>query len=464
MSVLLIVDDEKSLLTAIALHFQDNPDYKVITAASCKEAFTMLHENEIDLVITDLMLPDLQDGLAVMHEAKKQWYDPFVLAITGFETIENAVKAMQAGADDFMSKDFGLDELTFRIKNLLAQKETVSRLSFENRLLKETIQNHFSGYNIVGNSSAMHRLLNKIKKVAEDARATCLIQGESGTGKDLIARTIHAISKRREAPFIPINCAAIPENLIESELFGHEKGSFTGATITKQGKFEFANGGVIFLDEIGELPITMQTRLLRVLEERSFFRIGGNRPIHIDVLIISATNQDIQLKINEGKFREDLFYRLNVINLWIPPLREHKEDIRPLAEFFIEKFNKERNKQIRLSEQALQMLEIYPFKGNVRELRNVLEDAYVFCEKQVILPENLKISKLYETDLPKAANTLDPLYQLTHKKALEQFEKLYFQTLLHKNDGNITRTAAQAAISREWLSKKIKTMGIKCES
>jgi DNA-binding NtrC family response regulator len=461
MPSIVIVDDEKSMLTAIELHLQDNPDYKIITACNKEDALAILTENEIDLVISDLMLPEIEDGLAVMRIAKKQWYHPFVLAMTGFETIENAVKAMQAGADDFISKGFGLDELTFRIKNILLKKETLTRLSFENLLLRETIQKHFSGFNIVGRSDAIVHLMNKIKKVAADARATCLIHGESGTGKDLIARTIHVLSERQAAPFIPINCTAIPENLIESELFGHEKGSFTGASTSQKGKFEFANGGVVFLDEIGELPLSMQTRLLRVLEERNFFRVGGNRPIIIDVLIIAATNQDLHKKIQEGKFREDLFYRLNVINIWVPPLRDRKEDIRPLAEFFLDKFNKERNKQISISEQALQLLESYPFRGNVRELRNILEDAYVFCDSHTIQPENLNINNLFDHNISPAIKPLDHLYRLPHKQALKKFEQKYFQQLLQENYWNITKTAEKANISREWLSKKIKSLAIK---
>ena len=458
---ILIVDDEKSMLKGIELHLQENPHYTLYTASTRENALHLLSHNEIDLVISDLMLPEMEDGLTVMREAKKQWYNPSVLAMTGFETIENAVKAMQAGADDFMSKGFGLDELSYRIHNILSKKETINRLSFENSLLRETIQNHFSGFNIIGQSEPILHLMNKIKKVAEDARATCLIRGESGSGKDLIARTIHALSARKDAPFIPINCAAIPENLIESELFGHEKGSFTGALSTKKGKFEFANGGVIFLDEIGELPLAMQTRLLRVLEERSFYRIGGNTAIQIDVMIISATNQDLDSKIKENKFREDLFYRLNVINLWVPPLRERKEDIRPLAEFFIEKFNKERNKNIHISEQALNVLESYPFRGNVRELRNILEDAFVFCPTQTIRPENLKINSHLNQNSHALMNPAVMVKHLPHRQALERFEKQYFVQLLESTKWNITKAAEKAEISREWLSKKIKTLGLK---
>jgi DNA-binding NtrC family response regulator len=461
MPSLLIVDDEKSMLTGIELHLQDKPGYTIYTASNRDDAFLILSKNEIDLVISDLMLPELEDGLAVMHEAKKQWYSPAVLAMTGFETIENAVKAMQAGADDFMSKGFGLDELSYRIENILSKKETINRLSFENRLLRETIQNHFSGFNIIGRSEAILHLMSKIKKVAEDARATCLIHGESGTGKDLIARTIHALSERKDSPFIPINCAAIPENLIESELFGHEKGSFTGASSTKKGKFEYANGGVIFLDEIGELPPAMQTRLLRVLEERSFFRIGGNNAITVDVMVTSATNQDLHKKIQEGTFREDLFYRLNVINLWVPPLRERKEDIRPIAEFFIDKFNKDRNKRIHLSDEALQVLESYQFRGNVRELRNILEDAYVFCNTKTIQPENLKINNLIDQDISLKTNPIEQVHHLPHKQALEKFEIRYFHQLLQNHYWNITKAAQKAELSREWLSKKIKVLGIK---
>jgi two-component system response regulator AtoC len=464
---ILIVDDQQTMLKGIEFDLQENKNYKIFTAADKDTALQILVKNELDLIVSDLMLPAIEDGLEVIQTAKTQWYRPAIIAMTAFETIDNAVKAMQAGADDFISKGFGLDELYFRINNIFCKKKEINRLFIENQILRETLQQHYSDYQIIGKSKTMLELINKMKKVALDAKATCLIEGESGTGKDLIARVIHTLSNRRNAPFVPVNCAAIPETLIESEFFGHEKGAFTGAHIAKQGKFELANGGIIFLDEIGELPFNLQVRLLRVLEERNFYRIGGKNPINIDVMILAASNRNIANLVKTGKFREDLFFRLNVINIWIPPLRDRKDDIRPLALFFLEKFNKERKKNLRFSEKSLLLLESYDFKGNVRELRNIIEDAYVFCEGNVIKPEDLSLKKIKEQDYltPSFDNNTQIRYedfcQLTHKEAIAKFESQYFLKLLNSHYWNINETAKKAAITREWLSKKIKHLKLK---
>jgi DNA-binding NtrC family response regulator len=388
-----------------------------------------------------------------------------VLAMTAFESVENAVSAMKAGADDFIPKGFGLDEMSLRIQNMLQKKKQVDQLSIENQILRETIQRQFSDFQIIGQSPQMAELMKKIQKVGADARSTCLIQGESGTGKDLIARTIHMLSPRRNAPFVPINCAAIPENLIESELFGHEKGSFTGAYTTKQGKFEQARGGIIFLDEIAELPLHMQVRLLRVLEERSFYRIGGKNPIEVDLMVLAATNNDLKSLIEKGGFREDLYFRLNVINIIVPPLRERPEDIRQIAQFFLDKFNRQRNRKLKFSENALRQLESYPFPGNVRELRNIIEDAFVLTEGALIQPENLSFRKTLRSANHEQGNyTLelsDNFHRLTHQEAIEVFEKKYFLQLLQEYYWNIQEVARKSGMTREWLSKKIKKLGIK---
>jgi len=465
MNRILIVDDELSMLRGIEFYLQENTNYHILTASDRERALDILETNEIDLVVTDLMLPDIKDGLHIMETAKKQWYLPTVLAMTAFESVENAVNAMKAGADDFVSKGFGLDELSLRIENLLKKKKQVDQLSIENRILRETIQRQFSDFKIIGQSPKMLDLMKKVQKVAADARSTCLIEGESGTGKDLVARTVHALSVRKNAPFVPINCAAIPENLIESELFGHEKGAFTGAYTTKQGKFEHAQGGIIFLDEIGELPITLQVRLLRVLEERSFYRIGGKQAIDVDVMVISATNQDLKKLVNDGRFREDLYFRLNVINMVVPPLRDRRQDIQQLAQFFLEKFNRERNKQLKFSKKTLALLETYDFPGNVRELRNIIEDAFVFTEGDLIHPENLTFRRSdisggisgdhHTMQLP--AN----IHRLTRKKALTLFEMEYYRRLVEGTYWNIHEAAKIAGHTREWLSKKLKKLGLK---
>jgi DNA-binding NtrC family response regulator len=463
---LLIVDDEESMLKGIEFNLLDNPEYDVRTATGKEEAIEILKSSEIDLVVSDLMMPGVEDGLAVMSAAKEQWYRPSVLAMTAFETIENAVKAMQAGADDFISKGFGIDELAFRIQGMLKKKNELDQLSNANKILQETLQQHYSDYKIIGNSSQIADLLSRVQRVAADATATCLIQGESGTGKELVARTIHVMGKRKNAPFVAINCAAIPENLIESELFGHEKGSFTSAYSTKPGKFEHAKGGIVFLDEIGELPIALQVRLLRVLEERSFNRIGGKRPIDVDVMILAASNKNLFDLVQKGEFREDLYFRLNVIQIEIPPLRSRPEDIRVLANFFLDRFNTERKKRLRFSEGALQLLESYNFPGNVRELRNIVESAFVFCEGDVIQPHILALRPDYDDKMVKenvkeytpAAALLEN--GLTYHEALEKFEKNYFIRILEDACWSKIDAAKKAGISREWLTKKIQRLGL----
>ena len=457
---LLIIDDDSTMLKGIELSLEDQPNYHLKTASDRETAIDLIVKHEFDLIVSDLMIPDVNDGLDIIKKAKSMWYHPFVLTMTAFESVDNALGTMKAGADDFISKGFGLDELTLRIDNLLKKKQKIDQLEVENRILRETIQKQYSDYIIIGQSAVMKKLIQKIEKVAADAQSTCLIYGESGTGKDLVARNIHTLSSRKNAPFVPINCAAIPENLIESELFGHEKGSFTGAHMAKQGKFEIANRGIILLDEIGELPIPLQVRLLRVLEEKSFYRIGGKEPINVDVMILAATNTDLAKRVSEGAFREDLFFRLNVITIEVPPLRKRKQDIPLLTEFFLDKFNRERKKQINISPEAMQMLIRYNFYGNVRELRNVIEDAFVLCEGDEITPENLSIRKSL-TSGTSDSMTREDLTSLKYEKALERFEKAYFEKLMRKYSWNQKEAAKDAGISRKWLGVKLKRLGFR---
>lgn len=456
---LLIIDDDNTMLKGIELSLEDHPDYHLRTASDRGTAIDLIIKYEFDLIISDLMIPDVNDGLAIIKKAKSMWYHPFVLTMTAFETVDNALNTMKAGADDFISKGFGLDELTIRIDSLLKKKQKIDQLEVENRILKEAIQEQYSDYNIIGRSAVIKKLIIKIEKVAEDAQSTCLIYGESGTGKDLVARNIHAISSRKNAPFVPINCAAIPENLIESELFGHEKGSFTSAHMAKQGKFELANKGIILLDEIGELPIPLQVRLLRVLEEKSFYRIGGKEPINVDVMILAATNTDLKKLVREGTFREDLFFRLNVISIEVPPLRRRKQDIPLLTEFFLDKFNRERKKRISLSPDSMKILAQYNFYGNVRELRNIIEDAFVLCEGDKITPSNLSIRRRGSPGVGDAKIREDKTL-INYEEALEAFEKEYFERLLDKYNWNQREAARDAGISRKWLGIKIKRLGL----
>ncbi len=463
---ILVTDDDHTILSGLGLHFQDNPEYHCVTADYIEAAKKILESGEFDLVVADLMFPTAAHGLEVMRCAREQWYRPAILAMTAFDTVENAVEAMKAGADDFASKGFGLDELILRIEHLIKRKDELRKLVIENEVMRQTLRQQYNDYQIVGKSRQIRELMEKVKKIAEDAHVTCLLEGESGTGKDLIARAIHTMSNRSRAPFIPINCAAIPSNLLESELFGHEKGSFTGAYTTRQGKFEQANEGVIFLDEISELPMSLQVVLLRVLEEKEIFRIGGKRPIETDVMILAASNQDLEQLVQENRFREDLFFRLNVIKIFIPPLRDRQEDIEPLAHFFLDKFNQQRNKNLRLSYQSLEMLNTYDYPGNVRELRNIIEDAFVFCDGDVIQPSDLRFNQYRKFQYYRDKHTLDngnngSLYEYDHQNAVHEFEKLYFTRLLENNHWNLKTTAEEAGISREWLSKKIRRLDLK---
>jgi len=461
---ILIIDDDQTVLRGIELNLEDYNKFRVETASTKKKALKLLAEKEFDLVVSDLMIPETRDGLEIIQTASAQWYRPTIMVMTAHESLENAVSTMQAGADDFIAKGFGLDEFIFRIENLLKNRERIGKLERENRILREVIQTQYSDYQIIGDSAAIRLLKNKIKKVAADAKSTCLILGESGTGKELVARNIHLLSPRKNGPFVPINCAAIPQNLIESEFFGHERGSFTGAESTQQGKFEIARNGIIFLDEIAELPLPLQVRLLRVIEEKSFYRIGGKVPIEVDVMILAATNRDLKELVAEGKFREDLFFRLNVITLTVPPLRERQEDIALLVKFFLDNFNRERRRHVKITRRAMRQLQGYNFFGNVRELRNVIEDAFVLCENNEIDSPDLSVKKRGGQRLT-AAGTDTSFFtaggeELSFHKALKRFEKAYFARLLEKNAGTMGSVAKEAGITREWLTKKLKQLDL----
>jgi DNA-binding NtrC family response regulator len=461
---LLIIDDDQTVLRGIELNLEDFNNFRVETASTKKKALKLLAEKEFDLVVSDLMIPETRDGLEIIQAASAQWYRPTIMVMTAHESLENAVRTMQAGADDFIAKGFGLDEFIFRIENLIKNRDRIGKLERENRILREVIQTQYSDYQIIGDSAAIKGLKNKIKKVAADAKSTCLILGESGTGKELVARNIHLLSPRKNGPFVPINCAAIPQNLIESEFFGHERGSFTGADSTQQGKFEIARNGIIFLDEIAELPLPLQVRLLRVIEEKSFYRIGGKVPIEVDVMILAATNRDLKELVAEGKFREDLFFRLNVITLTVPPLRERQEDIALLVKFFLDNFNRERRRNVKITRRAMRQLQGYNFFGNVRELRNVIEDAFVLCENNEIDSPDLSVKKrggqrMTATGTDVSFFTADGK-ELPFHKAQKRFEKAYFARLLEKNAGTMRSVAKEAGMTREWLSKKLKQLGL----
>ena len=372
MEKILVVDDEKSLREVLSIMLK-RAGYTVTEASDGDEAIGHVNKEIYDLVITDLRMPKA-DGMDVLRAVKSSSPDTVVLVITAFATSDSAVEAMKQGAYDYLTKPFQVDEVQLIIRNALEKR----RLSTENMLLKREMASQSSFAKIVGQSEAMQKVFDVVKKVA-DARSNILICGESGTGKELVARAIHYNSARSAMPFVAVNCSAVPETLLESELFGHVKGSFTGAISNKAGLFEVANGGTIFLDEIGDTTPTIQVKLLRVIQEREFRRVGGNQDIKVDVRVIAATNRDLEKAVAEGTFREDLYYRLDVIPIRLPPLRLRTGDIPLLVTHFLEKFSQEGSKPVpTLSPEAMHVLLEHEWRGNVRELENLIERVVAF--------------------------------------------------------------------------------------
>src|SRR6516165_10681270 len=383
MSAVLVIEDEEKYRRVIGLHLS-SCSYEVKAVGAAEEG--LKHAGDVDLVLTDLKLPGM-DGLAFLDRLRAQNMNTPVIVMSAFGTVENAVEAMKKGAVDFLPKPFSLDHLTMVVEKALE----VRKLRDENRELREALNQRYQFENIVGRSAPMQEIFGTVARVAP-TRATVLLCGESGVGKDMIARAIHHHSPRKDRPFVKINCTAIPENLMESELFGYEKGAFTGANTTKPGKFEQADTGTVFLDEIGDVPASIQVKLLRILQEREFERLGSNVTRHIDVRLIAATNQDLRAALEQGTFREDLYYRLNVVPMNIPPLRERKEDIPFLAEHFVKKLRKDLGSPVQsISDAAIQRLLEYHWPGNVRELENVIERSLVMCTGKRLDASDIKL-------------------------------------------------------------------------
>jgi two-component system response regulator PilR (NtrC family) len=381
---ILIVDDERSLREFLEI-FLRKEGYDISVASNGRDAIDQLERGAtFDLVLTDLMMPQV-DGLGVLEAVKDRAPDTQVLMMTAFATTDTAIDAMKKGAFDYVQKPFKVDEIKVVIEKALDQR----RLLEENRQLRAQVHKQYSFHNIIGRSPRMQQVFELVRRVA-DTRTSVLITGESGTGKELVARAIHHGSRRQDFPMVAVNCGAIPENLMESELFGHTKGSFTGAHATKVGMFSAANQGTIFLDEVGELPMHLQVKLLRVLQERSIRPVGAVAEEPVDVRVIAATNQDLEEAIRAGRFREDLYYRLNVIRLEIPPLRERREDIALIARHFLKRFATEMDRTIEdFSPEATELLLAYDFPGNVRELENIVERAVTFETSRAVTPESL---------------------------------------------------------------------------
>jgi DNA-binding NtrC family response regulator len=443
---ILVVEDEDKLRRVIELQLHSG-GYEVEQARTAEEALPLLER--ADLVLTDLRLPGM-DGLELLFHIHRQNTQMPVVMMTAFGTIENAVEAMKAGAADFLLKPFSLDHLMAVVSKALE----VRALRDENRQLKEELGHRYQFSNIVGRSQSMQEIFGTIVRVAA-SRATVLLCGESGVGKDLIARAIHFHSPRKDRPFVKINCTSIPENLMESELFGYEKGAFTGASGTKLGKFEQADGGTVFLDEIGDVPASIQVKLLRILQEREFERLGSNKTRQIDVRVVAATNVDLRAALEQGTFREDLYYRLNVVPINIPPLRERKEDIPFLAEHFVQKLGPDlRGAECTITEAAIQTLVTYPWPGNVRQLENVIERSLVLCHGTELQPSDIKL------DTAPQARHSDTAQFLPEGYTLDQFEQAILKEALQRANGNKSHAARLLGLTRNALRYRLSQMGL----
>lgn len=443
---ILIVDDEPNTLKVISAILK-NKGYDILTARTAEEALNSIKKKDVDALISDYKLPGI-NGIQLVNEIKNKGYQMPIVMLTAYGTIEKAVEAMKKGAFNYLVKPVNPDELITVMREAIAKH----RLLVENASLKSQLKERLSFKNIIGKSKVMQDLYNVIGTVAK-SDSNILITGESGTGKELFARAIHAESLRSEEQFVPIDCSALSEHLLESELFGYEKGAFTGAQERKKGRIETANGGTVFLDEIGELPFNIQKKFLRFLQEREFIRLGGNTRIKVDVRIIAATNRNLEEEIKKSNFREDLYYRLNVVKINIPPLRERKDDIPILSTDFLNKFNHKNNKSIStLDNEVMSVFMDYNWPGNVRELENVIERAVVLCNKDIITIQYLPkaIRQLHLEETTKGAHELNLL----------ETEKRLLLRALEQTSWNQTRSAMILGISRKQLRTKMKHHGL----
>jgi len=444
---IMLIDNEEGLCRMMEAILKDS-GYQTKSYTRPVQAVADFTAGTYDLVITDIKMPEM-DGIEVLKHIRGRDPEIPVIVITAFATVELSIDALRQGAYDMLTKPFEPDELLYRVKNALQHQQLVD----ENRELKEELSGRFCFDNIIGTSDPLQQLLGKVAKVAvRDTSA--LITGESGTGKELIAQAIHYNSPRAKSRFVALNCGALPGNILESELFGYRKGAFTGADEDRRGLLEEANGGTLFLDEVGNLPMNIQMTLLRFLQEHEFMRLGEREPTRVDVRIISATNSDLQAAVNKGEFREDLFYRLNVINLHLPPLRQRKEDIPLLINHFIGEQNKKFGTEIKgLTPEALAAAREYPWPGNIRQLRNVIEAAITLTTDSYIgLPT---LAQFIEVD-----ENVKPISDSDYASALANFETEYLKRLLSKHGSNVEAAAAEAGMNMATIYRKLKKHGI----
>jgi nitrogen regulation protein NR(I) len=459
----LIVDDELNIRRVLAAMLKRD-GYEVTAAADGEQALAVMARTPVQVVVTDLVMPRL-DGLSLLRRVAADYPDVPVIVITAHGTVDSAVAALKAGAFDYITKPFAQDEL----------KKVIAKAARANEIERQNVHGPSAEGEkppLVGQSPAMRQVYEVVGKVA-DSPSTVLVTGESGTGKELVAQALHRGSSRRDKPLIKVNCAAIPKDLVESELFGYEKGAFTGAVGSKPGRFELADGGTLFLDEIGEIPLEMQVKLLRALQESEFERVGGIKTIRVDVRLITATNRDLKALIAAGRFREDLFYRLNVVPIALPPLRDRKEDVPLLVQHFIEKYDRRLGKKVeRVDEEAMQLLMRYPWPGNIRELENLVERSVLFADGPVIsaaqLPDSLR-EKAPGPPVPIAA--VGPLGAIAApsgasmkeivRQAQAELERELITRALEETGGNVTRAAKRLQISRKSLQIKMKELGLR---
>ncbi len=448
---ILLVDDDADIRETMVTLLTMN-DYCVTSVADGQSAIEEVKKEKFNIVITDLMMPKMT-GIDVIKNLKAIDTDLQCIVITGYATVSTAVDAMKAGAYDYLMKPFNGTEVLMLLKRVMELQD----LQAENSQLKRTLHQRYGYENLIGNSEGIQKVCSLIEKVAE-TDSTILILGESGTGKELVARTIHYNSPRKNKPLIPINCGAIPETLLESELFGHEKGAFTGASTTRIGRFELADGGTIFLDEIGDMSPTLQVKLLRVLQQREFERVGGVRTIKVDVRIIAATNIDLEHAVHEGKFREDLYYRLNVIPVVIPPLRERADDIPLLMDHFLSHFNKTKKRDIKgFSPAAMDILISYPWPGNIRELENLVERLVILKGNGTICPDDLPDKFISHTLNNEGALHINlPETGVNLKDVVEEFENNLILQAMQKAQGVKNKAAQLLSLNRTTLVEKLK--------
>ena len=438
---ILIIDDEKNIREGLAAALEMD-GYNTAVAENGEKGLEFVNKGDIDLVITDLRMPGIS-GEEVLQKITAEIPGLPVIVLTGHGSIDSAVSAMHSGAYDFLTKPLNLEHLSLVVKRALKNRE----LQIQNKQLQEEIIKTKPFESIIGKSAEMQKIFQMIQKVA-GSKASVLITGESGVGKELVAHAIHNLSPRRENPLVIVNCSALSESLLESELFGHEKGAFTGAMARKRGRFELANGGTIFLDEIGEINQNIQVKILRVLQDKRFERVGGEETLEVDVRVIAATNKDLEEEIKKGNFREDLFYRLNVVHIHVPPLRERKDDIPLLINTFMQEFAKENGKGIKnIDNHARAALYKYSWPGNIRQLKNCMESAVVMCSSDTITLNDLPPTIKSES----SANSMQIPFGVT----LDEAEKIIIQQTLAQNQGNKSKTAEVLGIGRKTLHRKL---------